>query len=263
MARVRTGVPELDEMLRGGFMFNDAVMIAGSAGTGKTTLALQYLVNGITKFGENGIYLTFEQMPDQIYRDAEGFGWDLRKLEQEGKLKIVLTTPDLLLEDSDQTILREQIKEIGAKRIVVDSLSHIAMFVDEKKLRLEAYRLIMFIKTKGLSSLYLWESPQLLGQSVSIAENGLSFLVDCIVLLKTVEIDSALRKALVVLKMRGSDHDKRLREYQITSHGLEVFAPFDHYQGIMSGSPMRAAPSDKFMQTFLAAAELKGKRGEK
>src|SRR5437899_11647205 len=94
MARNRTGILELDEMLRGGFMDKDAVMIAGSAGTGKTTLALEYLVNGATKFGEPGIYLTFEQLPDQIYRDAENFGWDLRKLEAEDKLRHVITRPD-------------------------------------------------------------------------------------------------------------------------------------------------------------------------
>src|SRR3989441_8749006 len=86
MTRQKTGIVELDAMLRGGFLERDAVMVAGSAGTGKTTLSLQHLVNGITKFGEPGIYLTFEQLPDQIYRDAENFGWDLKKLEEQGKL---------------------------------------------------------------------------------------------------------------------------------------------------------------------------------
>src|SRR5690348_12632137 len=73
--RVKTGIVELDEMLKGGFMPGDAVMLAGSAGTGKTTLALQYLVNGV-KLGEPGVYVTFEELPDQIYRDAKNFGWD-------------------------------------------------------------------------------------------------------------------------------------------------------------------------------------------
>ena len=79
-------------------MDKDTMMIAGSAGTGKTTLGLEYLVNGATRFGESGIYLTFEQLPDQIYRDAENFGWDLRKLEAEDKLGVVCTSRDLLLE---------------------------------------------------------------------------------------------------------------------------------------------------------------------
>ena len=80
-ARVWSGIVELDEMLLGGFMEGDAVMLAGSAGCGKTTLALQYLVNGV-KFGEPEIHVSLERLPDQIYRDAKNFGWDLRKLEE-------------------------------------------------------------------------------------------------------------------------------------------------------------------------------------
>lgn len=241
MSRIGTGSPELDEMLKGGFMPTDAVMIAGSAGTGKTTMALQYLVNGISKSGENGIYVTFEQMPDQIYRDAASFGWDLKKLEEEGKFRLVLTSPNVLLDGGVESLLGDMIKEVGAKRIVVDSLSHFAMFIGEDKLRLEAYRLVCFVKAKGLSSLYLWEAPQLMGTSFSVTEIGMSFLVDSIVLLRTVEIESELRKGLVILKMRGSDHDKRLREYEITSNGIKVRSMFSGYEGIMSGSARKVA----------------------
>ena len=254
MPRIRTGIPEFDEMLRGGFMPTDAVMIAGSAGTGKTTLALQYIVNGITKFGENGIYLSFEQLPDQIYRDAASFGWDLKKLEQEGKFRLVLTSPNILFGEGGENLLDEIIKEIGAKRIAVDSLSHLSMYVSEDKLRLEAYRLVCFLKAKGLSSLYLWEAPQLIGTSFAVTEVGMSFLVDSIVHLRTVEIESALRKGLVILKMRGSDHDKRLREYEITSNGMKVFAPFDQYQGLFTGSPTKVA-TEKFKEMFSTVAK--------
>ena len=258
MGRIRTGSIELDEMLKGGFMPTDAVMIAGSAGTGKTTLALQYLVNGINQFGENGIYLSFEQMPDQIYRDAANFGWDLKRLEAEGKFRIVLTSPNVLLAEGGENLLDEIIKEIGAKRVAVDSLSHFAMFIGEDKLRLEAYKLVCFFKAKGVSSLYLWEAPQLMGTSFAVTEVGMSFLVDCIVLLRTVEINSTLRKGLVILKMRGSDHDKRLREYEITSSGMKVFAPFDQYQGLMTGSPTRIA-SEKFKEMFTTVAKGKNR----
>jgi circadian clock protein KaiC len=251
---MRTGIPEFDEMLRGGFMPTDAVMIAGAAGTGKTTLALQYLVNGITKFGENGIYLSFEQMPDQIYRDAGGFGWDLKKLEEQGKFRLFLSSPNILLSEGGENLLDEMIKEIGAKRIAVDSLSHMTLYVPEDKLRLEAYRLVCFLKARGVSALYLWEAPQLAGASFSFSELGMSFLVDSIVHLRTVEIESTLRKGLVILKMRGSDHDKRLREYEITSSGMKVFAPFEQYQGLFTGSPTKIA-SERFKEMFTTVAK--------
>ncbi|MCS4539434.1 MAG: ATPase [Thaumarchaeota archaeon] len=244
MDRVKTGIAELDQMLNGGFMEGDAVMVAGSAGTGKSILALQYLVNGISEFGDNGIYVTFEQLPDQIYRDAKNFGWDLRKMEEENKLRLVCTSPNLLLESGEGGhILDEPIKVVQPRRIVIDSLSHLEMFVPEHELRKETYRLIMYLKTKRLSPLLIWEAPQMMGQSLIITDVGLSFLVDCIVLLKFVEIQSSMRKALGILKLRGSDHDKQLREYEISSAGLKVRSPFLEYEGITMGSTRRVSKS--------------------
>ena len=253
--RVRTGIVELDEMLHGGFMEGDAVMVAGAAGCGKTTLALQYLVNGV-KNGDPGVYVTFEEMPDQIYRDAKNFGWDLRKLEEQGKFRIVCTSPSLLLESEGETLLDESFRNIQPRRIVVDSLSHLAMFVKESELRREAYRLIMHLKTRGISSVLIWESPQMTGGAFSVTEVGLSFLVDCILALKPIEIESSVRKALAILKMRGSDHDKRLREFQITSNGIKIESAFTDYEGLMGGSP-RKVPSEKFVDLFRGAAEKK------
>jgi circadian clock protein KaiC len=256
--RVGTGIADFDAMLRGGFMRGDAVMLAGSAGSGKTTIALQYLVNGIA-MGEPGMYLTFEQMPDQIYRDALSFGWDLRKLESEGKFRVVCTSPSLLVEGAGaEELLGDAIKEVGAKRIVVDSVSHLSMFVPDGDLRKEAYRMVNYFKVSGLSSLLLWESQQEYGHAFNVTDMGMSFLVDSIVLLKFIEIESAIRRAMVVLKMRGSDHDKSLREYEITKDGVKVHSSFKNYQGIMTGSPTRVA-AERFADVFREAAGRKGK----
>src|SRR5207244_4538270 len=135
--RVKNGIVELDEMLRGGFMPGDAVMLAGSAGTGKTTLALQYLVNGIN-LGEPGIYVTFEELPDQIYRDARNFGWDLRKMEEEGNFRVICTSPSLMLESGDGSVLDDVPNEVQPRRVVIDSLSHLEMVGERYGMRMEA-----------------------------------------------------------------------------------------------------------------------------
>jgi circadian clock protein KaiC len=251
--RVKTGIVELDEMLKGGFMPGDAVMLAGSAGTGKTTLALQYLVNGV-KLGEPGVYVTFEELPDQIYRDAKNFGWDLRKLEEEDKFRVICTSPNLVMETGDDGLLDDVIRDIQPRRLVIDSLSHMEMFVKKDNIRMEAYRVVRYLKTHGVSSVLLWESPQISGASFTVTDVGLSFLVDCIVALKPVEIESSLRKAMVILKMRGSDHDKRLREYEITQTGIKIESAFSNYEGLISGSPRKVA-SEKFMDLFRGASE--------
>jgi circadian clock protein KaiC len=255
--RVKTGIVELDEMLKGGFMPGDAVMLAGSAGTGKTTLALQYLVNGV-KLGEPGVYVTFEELPDQIYRDAKNFGWDLRKLEEEEKFRVICTSPSLIMETGDDSLLDDVIRDIQPRRLVIDSLSHMEMFVKKDSMRMEAYRVVRYLKTHGVSSVLLWESPQISGASFTVTDVGLSFLVDCIVALKPVEIESSLRKAMVILKMRGSDHDKRLREYEITSTGVKIESAFSNYEGLISGSPRKVA-SEKFMDLFRGASEKQKK----
>jgi len=112
----------------------------------------------------------------------------------------------------------------------------------------------MYLKTKGLSSMLLFEAPELMGAVGSITETGTSFLVDSIVMMKPVEIESSMRKALAILKLRGSDHDKNLREYKITSSGIVIGSLFSDYEGIMSGSPRKltrmAMAAERFSQPF-------------
>src|SRR5439155_25386102 len=95
-------------------------------------LAIQYLVNGSNLSKQNGIYIAFEQIPNQIYRDAKSFGWDLKRMEEEKRLKVICTSPDVLLdEEGREAIIGEAIKEIHPSRIVIDSLSYMSMYLDK------------------------------------------------------------------------------------------------------------------------------------
>ena len=151
-------------------------------------------------------------------------------------------SPDLLLEAHEgERLLDEPIRQVKARRIVIDSLNHLQMYLKENKdVRREAYRILMGFKTKGITSISIWEMPQLLGDSLALTDVGMSFVVDSIVLLRLVEIESSMRKVLVVLKMRGSDHDKRLREFEITSRGLIVGQPFSGYESVMTGNAKKS-----------------------
>jgi circadian clock protein KaiC len=254
-ARVKTGIPGLDNMLMGGFLEGDSVIVAGSAGTGKTTFCLQYLVNGIIESNERGIFVSFEQLPEQVYRDALNFGWDLKKLEAENKFRFVCTSPQLLLgTDSGEQILDELISEFRPKRIAIDSLSHFELFVENAALREELYRLIMYLKTKRLSAVLTWEtSNNTLLPGNDFNDEQLSFLVDCIILMRHVEIDSMIKKVLLILKMRGSNHDKQIKEYTITQNGIKVLPAIHGYEGVMSGSPRKSvmeSASDGFKKAF-------------
>ncbi len=251
MERVKTGIPGLDEMLKGGFLPQTANLIEGAPGTGKTTLGMQFIYHGIVACGEPGLILTFEEFPQQYYNDAASFGWDFRQMEREGKLRVVMTSPEVTKADLEQVGGRVErlVHEIGAKRVLVDSLSHFErLSQDPIHLRSIIYGFVNALKREGLTSILTRENTALLGE-VEETDDALGFLVDSYTLLRYVEIESAIRKALLVLKMRGSNHDKRIRQFEITSRGIQVHAPFEGREGIMSGSPRRMV--DSFVQAFV------------
>lgn len=251
MKRVKTGIPGLDELLMGGFLPQSANLVEGAPGTGKTTLGMQFIYHGIVAHDEPGLILTFEEFPEQYYRDASSFGWDFRQLEREEKLRVVMTSPEVsqagLAEVGGR--IEQLVREIGARRILVDSLSHFERLGEKPaELRRTTYGFVNSLKREGLTAVLTRESMALLGDADG-TDDAFAFMVDSYILLRYVEIESAVRKALLVLKMRGSDHDKAIRQCDITSRGLEVLTPFEGREGIMSGSPRRMV--DSFVQAFV------------
>ncbi len=252
MERVKTGIKGYDEMLGGGFLCQTANLIEGAPGTGKTTLGMQFIYNGITQFEEPGLILTFEEFPQQYYRDSASFGWDFRALEQAGKLRILLISPEVTVKDLEQVggVIERAARDLGAQRVLVDSLSHFERVVQEPiALRSLVYGFINGLKREQLTAVITRESDALFGESLGGGDGDVAFLVDSYTLLRYVEIESAVRKALLVLKLRGSDHAKDIRQFEINGHGLEVQAKFEGQEGILSGSPHRMAQS--FVEAFV------------
>jgi len=251
MDRVKTGIKGLDEMLSGGFLAETANLVEGAPGTGKSTLGMQFIYNGIAQFNEPGLILTFEEFPQQYYRDAESFGWNFRGLEQSDKLRVIMTSPEVGKSDLERVggRIEAMAHEIGARRILVDSLSHFERLTDDPvELRSILYSFINALKREGLTSVLTRESQALIGENAS-AEEEVAFVTDSYVMLRYVEIESAVRKALLVLKLRGSDHAKDIRQFEVTSGGIEVRSKFEGREGILSGSPHRMAES--FIEAFV------------
>ena len=251
--RVRTGIPGLDEMLNGGFLPCTTNLVEGAPGCGKTTLGMQFIYHG-AQAGEPGLVLTFEQFPQQYYRDAASFGWDFRALEKQGLLKVIMSSPEVVqadLEHFNGKIAR-LIHEMRAKRILVENISYFErMSRDPTELRALLYSFLNALKREGLVTLLTRETYVLLGngEAEDVDQANLCFLVDSYTLLRYVEIESAIRRAIIVLKMRGSAHDKRIRQFAIGSQGMVVQDPFRGREGIMSGNPRQMAES--FVKAFI------------
>ncbi len=238
--RVRTGADGLDTMLGGGFLPSSMVLVRGAPGTGKTSLALQFLIEG-AKEEEAGLFVSFEEFPQSLYRDAQSLGWDLKELERDGWVRLMFTSPEVFLaslEPADSGLNR-LIREANIRRLVLDSVSHFDRLTDDgQELRRLYTHAVNGLRRERLTALLLGEESR--SRYSQAFKGGLSFLVDAIVLMRYVEIESAMQRALLVLKMRGSGHAKEIRRYVIEAGGLRVLDVFEGREGLLSGTPHEA-----------------------
>jgi circadian clock protein KaiC len=243
--RLSIGVPELDKMLNGGIPEGDSVLVSGSSGTGKSVLATQFIAEGIAQ-GEPGIVAVFEERP-QAYADrASSFGLDLETPQQEGKLLMLYLRPlDLSVDETMHEIL-DAVQKIGAKRLVIDSLAGFEMALSpgfREDFRESLYRMIFALTGIGVTILSTVEVDESFTE-FPFSTYSISFLTDDIIRLRYVSIEGELRKILVVIKMRGGNHSKDVREYNITSEGgIVVGERLKDYQRLITGIPERVIRS--------------------
>jgi len=244
--RVATGIAGLDEMLYGGFLPGSSVMVRGAPGTGKTTLALQFLYHGAAQLGEPGLWISFEEFPQSIFRDAQSLGWDLHKLERAGLLHMAFTSPEVFLKslETPDSPLMQTILDKHIHRIALDSINHFTrLTADSQALRHIYTAVVNGLKREGLTSLLLAEENR--ADALPVLRGRIAYIVDTILLLRYVEIESAMQRALIVLKMRGSNHAKEIRRYEIARGGMVVRGAFQGQEGILSGSPRRTVVSGR------------------
>jgi circadian clock protein KaiC len=257
---VSVGVPDLDKMLGGGIYEGDSLLVAGPSGTGKSALATQFIAEGLRQ-GEAGIMAIFEERPEGYTQRASLFGLHLKTAEQKGTLEILYLRPlDLSVDETMQEIL-DAIKRVGAKRLVIDSLVGFEMALApgfRTDFRESLYRMIGGLTGAGVTILSTVEVEDSF-TAMPFSHYVISFLTDDIIRLRYAEIDGQLRKLMVVIKKRGGNHSKDIREYVITDKGVVVIHPRrTDYNGLTTGIPEQTGP--RRAQESEAAPEPKAKR---
>jgi len=242
--RLSTGIPELDEMLGGGIIEGDSLLVAGPSGTGKSALATQFIAEGLRR-GEPGIMAIFEERPEGYMYRAGTFGLNLKSALQKGTLEALYLRPlDLSVDETMQEIL-DAIKRVGAKRLVIDSLVGFEMALApgfRAEFRESLYRMIGALTGAGITILSTVEVEDNF-TALQFSHYAISFLTDDIIRFRYVEIDGQLRKVMVVIKMRGGNHSKDIREYVITDKGVVVIHPRrTDYNALVSGIPTQTGP---------------------
>jgi circadian clock protein KaiC len=239
--RLSIGIPELDKMLGGGLLEGDSLLIAGPSGTGKSALATQFIAEGLRQ-GEPGIIAVFEERPEGYADRASGFGLNLKTPQKKGTLEILYLRPlDLSVDETLQEILNA-IARVGAKRLVIDSLVGFEMALApgfRADFRESLYRMINALTGAGITILSTVEVEDTF-TAMPFSHYAISFLTDDIIRMRYVEIDGQLRKVMVVIKMRGGNHSKDIREYVITDKGVVIIQPRQtDYTGLTTGIPTR------------------------
>jgi circadian clock protein KaiC len=237
--RASTGVAGLDEMMDGGIPTGDSVLVAGPSGSGKSVLATQFIAEG-RKQGEAGVLVVFEEHPKEYLYRADGLGFNLREMIDAGTLEALYLRPLDLSPDETLHEIREAVKRVGAKRVVIDSMSGFELALAptfRADFRESLYRLVGALTGVGITVLTTMEVTQ--GQDeLRFTPNVISFLADDLISLRYVEVERQLKKVAAVVKMRGSQHSKAYREYEITERGFVVGGDLDGYTGRISGAPV-------------------------
>ena len=242
--RLSTGIAELDAMMGGGILEGDSVLVSGPSGTGKSALATHFLSEGLRK-GEAGIAAIFEERPRGYAARARSFGLDLDTPQKDGTLELLYLRPlDLSVDETMQAIL-DAVERMGAKRLVIDSLVGFEMALApgfRVDFRESLYRMIAALTGAGVTILTTVEIEDSF-ESFEFSHYTISFLTDDIVRLRYVEIEGQLRKVMVVVKMRGGNHSKDIREYVIGDDGIVVIKPLEpHYARLTTGLPEWVGP---------------------
>ncbi len=237
--RITSGVEKLDAMCGGGFFRDSIILVSGATGCGKTLTSTEFIAGGAAS-GERSLLLAFEESRDQLSRNAAGWGKDFDDLESRGLLKIIAVYPESKVLEDHLVAIKEAIAEFQPSRVAVDSLSALERVATIKGFREFVIGLTSFIKHHEIAGLFTATTTRLIGGE-SITEAHISTITDSIILLRYVEMFGEITRGLTVLKMRGSAHDKEIREFSVDASGMHIGQAFRNVTGILTGNPHHVA----------------------
>jgi circadian clock protein KaiC len=238
--RLSTGVAALDEMLGGGIPAWDSLLVTGPAGSGKSALATQFIAAGLAA-GEPAVIAVFEEHPKEFLAHAKSMGPDLDTMAGKGLLEVIYLRPLDLSVDEALLEIQAAVERTHAQRLVIDSLSGFELALAptfREDFRESLYRMVGALTGSGVTVLMTVEVAESF-TDLRFSTDLISFLTDDVIFQRYVEIEGRIRKVMTVIKMRGSEHSKDLRLYDVTKGGLVVGDTLYDYRGIVTGVAQR------------------------
>lgn len=230
--RTPSGIPGLDELCEGGFERNSSILVLGGAGSGKTTFLMQFVYSGALFYDEPGVFLSLEEPKERLIKHAFDFGWDLKTLEDDGKLAIINYKPHEIKKLSEEGggLIWDTITEIGAKRVAIDSLtSYVVLFGSLYQAREAQLNLFEMVRKWNCTTLFSGEASK----NASVRTKfGMEYLSDGVVALHHPRHGNSRIRAMEIFKMRGTNHSQKICPFDIVpKEGIIAYPNEDIFEG--------------------------------
>ncbi|MEC5079414.1 ATPase domain-containing protein [Xanthomonas oryzae] len=248
---VRSGVERIDALLHGGPLRGTSTLLTGSAGSGKTNLALQFVVAACER-GEHCCVLEFDERTGTLLKRAEGLGMNLRKYLDSGLLELHQMDPAELTPGEFAWAVRGSVEERGCRILVIDSLNgYLASMPQEKQLMLQMHELLSYLNQSGVTTFLINPQQGLVGSMGTNSTLNVSYMADTVILLRFFEAKGRIRKALSVIKNRSGAHEDAIRELRIGSGGLQLSEPLEKFHGVLTGTPQFVGDEEPLLDRHL------------
>jgi circadian clock protein KaiC len=257
--RISSGIPRLDAMLGGkGFYRGGSVLVTGTAGTGKSSLA-SFFVNAASRRGEGSLYFAFEESPQQIVRNMASIGLNLEPWITKGLLQFHASRPTIYGLETHLAVMHKQIQEFKPRVVVIDPISNLINTGSVTEVRSMLLRLVDFLKSEKITALFTCLSSQG-ANSLEETEVGVSSIMDTWLLLRDIELGGERNRGIYVLKSRGTAHSNQIREFVITNKGIDIRDVYVGPEGVLTGSARLAQEARERARKLERQVEISSKQ---
>jgi circadian clock protein KaiC len=230
-----SGIPLLDEMVGGGVDRGTSTVVMGPAGSGKSALATQYAVAAAER-GERAAMFIFEESISSLLNRSKALGMNLEKHMESGLIKVRQIDPAQLQPGEFAHLVRRAVEEDDTRALVIDSLNgYLNAVPEERFLLLHLHELLSYLGQHGVATLLIYAQHGLVGQMHNTVD--VSYLADCVILLRYYEAQGRIHKAISVIKKRSGEHQTTIRSYVMGEGGIRIGAPLENYRGVLTGVP--------------------------
>ena len=236
-ARISGGVKALDDLLGGGLELGTSTLIVGAPGTGKSTLAAQFVAAAAER-GLKGAMFIFDESTPTLFSRTAGMGIDLERHVQAGTVIVQPVDPAELSPGEFAHALRRAVNRDGARVVVIDSLNgYLNATPEERFLTIQLHELLSYLGQLGVATLLVGAHHGLIGGAMRTPVDT-SYLADAVILLRYYEALGEVRQAISIVKKRGGAHERTIRDYRLTGEGIQIGEPLRRFRGVLTGVPI-------------------------